>query len=146
MLVCGEPGVGKSYVTDKLKLLFQANGMAQHEEYEFVSLQAVVAAQSSGDTIHHFGRVGRGNNSLDVNQKTKAKQSQRLSKIRWLIIDEVGMVDAPLLQQFERNIKAYVQEADTYKLDEYGVERPWAGWNVIASKPKMHRHGKTRSV
>ena len=53
-LVIGGPGVGKSFVTKAARCLFAGRGYSQGFGYSFSALQAVVASQLDGETLHYL--------------------------------------------------------------------------------------------
>lgn len=50
---------------------------------------------------------------------------------RWLIIDEISMVNARLLAQAEARLRAVIPSANAWKTAVGGEARPFAGLNVI---------------
>jgi hypothetical protein len=92
-------------------------------------LQAVVADQIQGDTLHHTAGItfGIGNRSVD----DRNKASRNMSMMRWLVIDEVSQVSAELYAQCESQLSRMVQAQGTYKRNLQNKPRPWAGMNVI---------------
>lgn len=128
-LICGGPGVGKSYGILSMKSLFKALGWRQSMQFQFAAFQAVVADQVGGDTLHHSCGVSFSCGNRSTHERmTKAKT---LSMMRWLIIDEISQVGAELLSQCETNMRFAMQNAGTYKLDVNNEVRPWGGLNVL---------------
>ena len=99
-LITGGPGVGKSFVVKAARELFDALGYSRGVGYAFTALQAVVASQLDGDTLHSlFG--------LNIYGQATSSQAQTeeiaatLSSMRWIIIDEVSQMTSELLGQCE---------------------------------------------
>jgi hypothetical protein len=125
-LVCGRPGVGKSFTIKAATKLFDKLGYKHGVHYAFTSLQAVVAAQLDGDTMHKlFGLniYGKSSSSLD--------SASRLSQMRWLFIDEISQVTAEFLAQAEAEARLLKQDVGTYRLKPDKTVRAWGGLNVI---------------
>lgn len=112
-----------------MRSLFEELGWRQMQQYQFAAFQAVVADQIGGDTLHHTCSISFGSSSKSI--QAKIKQAQDLSKMRWLIIDEISQVGAELLSQCDTNIRSAVQSAGTYKHRDDGTPRPWGGLNVV---------------
>ena len=51
--------------------------------------------------------------------------------MRWLIIDEVSMADAPLNAAIDVQLRNLVQQHGTYKQDCRNIDRPFGGLNVL---------------
>ena len=88
-LICGGPGVGKSYVIKALRSLFHALGWEESKQYQFAAYQAVVADQIGGDTLHHSCGITFGAARSASERSDKARD---YSMLRWLIIDEISQV------------------------------------------------------
>ena len=135
-LAHGRPGVGKTKgVLLKIKELFEdVCGFEQGIDYQFATLQAVTAKDFGGDTLHHAlgiqvfrGARGRGGCRRDK----QTQLSKALSRMRWLIVDEVSMADAPLNAAIDVQLRNLVQQHGTYKQDRYNMDRPFGGLNVL---------------
>ena len=60
-LLHGKPGAGKSHTIKKLQQLFEeVAGYQQDVHFQIVALQATMAVQISGDTIHHALHIRKG--------------------------------------------------------------------------------------
>ena len=92
-----------------MRSLFEELGWRQMQQYQFAAFQAVVADQIGGDTLHHTCSISFGSSSKSI--QAKIKQAQDLSKMRWLIVDEISQVGAELLSQCDTNIRSAVQSA-----------------------------------
>jgi hypothetical protein len=129
-LITGGPGVGKSFVIKATRQLFDKLNYSNGTEYAFAGLQAVVAAQLHGQTLHSlFGLnlYGQATTSQDRISDIAAK----LTHMRWIIIDEISQVTCELLGQCEKQARSMVQDVGTYRLDGDKLVRPWAGINVL---------------
>ena len=94
-LICGRPGVGKSFITQAAQQLFGALNWVQGQQYQFGAFQAVVANQLGGDTLHHIFHINeRRRNSGKGEDSGNADKQHNFSAMRWLIIDEVSQVHA----------------------------------------------------
>ena len=51
--------------------------------------------------------------------------------MRWFIIDEVSMADAPLNAAIDVQLRNLVQQHGTYKQDSQNRDRPYGGLNVL---------------
>eukprot|EP00971_Amphidinium_carterae_P129433 2563678-Amphidinium_carterae.1 len=130
LLPHGPPGTGKSHALRILRDLFNnILGYTQGIEYEITAFQAVNAADIGGKTIHHaFGlNVSKYTGDEVVSRET----AKRLAHLRWLIIDEISMVNARLFAQLEQRLRAVIPSANAWKHDENGDVRPFAGVNVL---------------
>lgn len=127
-LICGAPGVGKSFITQAAKELFLRLGWTQGQEFQFAAFQAVVADQVGGDTLHHFFHI---NERRQQHSNIGTKQSRGLNQMRWLFIDEVSQVHATLLATCEENARNMTQDCEPYALDGDAKKRMWGGLNVV---------------
>ena len=105
----GGPGTGGSFVIDKIrKYLFEKEmGWTHGIDFQVAALQATNASALDGNTIHSAFGVGvnkpkeasaGGDGGAESKKKTKKElAAQRMSKWKWLIIDEVSMVSANFL-------------------------------------------------
>ena len=131
----GGPGTGKSEAVRIIKKeLFE--GLLKWDmgvEFQTVALQAVMAEQLGGDTIHHACGIpvfnGRECHGDDV--QTHLKVAKRVLQWRWLIIDEISMVSAKLLAEVDVKLRSVVREIGTAKRGRDGIDRPFGGLNVI---------------
>ena len=91
--VTGMPGTGKSFVTQELRSLFSALGMAEGVDYVFTAYMASTARQSNGTTIHHILNLGKhgkaGVPRIDAD------------RLQVLVVEEISMVPADLLAKLE---------------------------------------------
>ena len=96
-LVCGGPGVGKSFVTTSARQLFESLGWVAGLQYQFGAFQAVVADQVQGDTLHHTFGINEFSNQDNMSMHERQSKARNLSQMRWLFIDEISQVNAELL-------------------------------------------------
>ena len=111
--VHGGPGTGKSYVLNRLrKELFEdILGWKQGDEFQVVTLQAVMANDLKGDTIHHaFGLNWQGLGDERISGHKLLELSAKALRWRWLIIDEISMVSAELLARLELRCRELVRD------------------------------------
>ncbi len=128
-LMHGGPGTGKTHVLPFLRELFGMLDYLQGIEYEVAAFQAVNAADVAGKTLHSACGLSVGSYSLD--REASRETAKRMSCWRWLIIDEISMVNARLLAQVEQRMRAVMPAANPWKLDSHGQARPFAGVNVL---------------
>jgi len=86
-----------------------------------------------GETLHHVAGVNPFSNQCSDGSFKEAsrKVAERVSEMRWLIIDEVSMISAGLLAQVDRKLRDAMREKGTWKLDRAGNVRPFGGINVL---------------
>ena len=133
-LVHGGPGTGKSHVIKQIKELFKdVLKWDTGVEYQVVALQAVMADQLGGDTIHHACGIPvrrRGENSEHTSQK-QMEIAKRILQWRWLIIDEISMVSAKLFAEIDVKLRGLVGQVGTQKHAPDACIRPFGGLNVL---------------
>ena len=134
LLVHGRPGTGKSAVILMLRRFF-VEVLQWHSGQEFVvaALQASVASMLGGETLHHVAGInpfyGQGN--VQGGQAEKQKEvSDRLSLLRFLILDEIFMISANFLGEAEQGIRSKVAQQNFFRTDAGGAVRSWGGLNV----------------
>jgi len=104
-LAHGKPGVGKTYVINCLRELFeQKMGWLSGVEFEVVASQAVIADLLKGDTIHHS--LGIDPFGANPTKAKIAEAAKRLEHLKWLIVDEVSMLSAALLAQIDERLRS----------------------------------------
>jgi hypothetical protein len=134
----GLPGTGKSKVLLLLKELFtEVCGWQMGLEYQMAALQAVMAQQLGGDTLHHACGLnrfaGKGNDANDAASQRQAKVAERVLQWRWLIIDEISMVSSALLAEVDVKLRDIVRRMNTLKRDSSGNNRAFGGINILLS-------------
>ncbi|CAJ1455037.1 unnamed protein product, partial [Effrenium voratum] len=129
-LLHGPPGTGKSHVLKFLRDLFEEQlGYAQGIDYEVAAFQAVNAADIRGRTLHNA--CGLGVDAAALDRAVSQEAAKRMSYWRWLVVDEISMVNARLLAQVEQRLRAVVPSASQWKRGVAGESRPFAGVNVL---------------
>ena len=130
----GGPGTGKSFVIKLLRRLFtQVLGWEMGVEFQMAALQAVMAEQIGGDTLHHaLGIMPSGP------QGPAAKESQRQTDVakrvqqwRWLFIDEISMVSPQLLAEVDQKLRDVVSKIGSMKAQQTGIDLAFGGLNVL---------------
>ena len=133
--VHGGPGTGKSYVLNRIrKELFEdILGWKQGAEFQVVTLQAVMANDLKGDTIHHaFGLNWQGLGDERISGHKLLDLSAKALHWRWLIVDEISMVSAELLARLELRCRELVRDlAQSKYATDAACARPFGGLNVI---------------
>ena len=135
--VHGGPGVGKSHTLKLVKEFFTYIGYRSDVEYVLTALQAVMADQLGGDTLHHALGVTpckfqktKGGDSDSVTKRAQ-EISRFLEQCRWLVIDEVSMISAQLLAEIDQKLRRITRDIETTKKHPNLLERPFGGLNVI---------------
>ena len=132
--VHGGPGTGKSHVLRVLRQeLFEGIlGWTHGIQFKVLTLQAVMAEQVDGDTIHHgVGLHGR-NASADISLARLLELRAAATRWRWLLVDEISMVSAELLAQLEMRCRELVRDSCVSKFArDVSQARPFGGLNVI---------------
>ena len=126
--------MGKTHAINKVRELFETVlGYELGCDYQLAALQAVMATQIGGDTIHHaLGIPAFGKYMVDAERRAEQEVvAKRVLNWRWLIIDEISMVSAKLLAEIDARLRSAVRETGTRKLYDDGSERPFGGLNVI---------------
>lgn len=135
--VHGGPGTGKSHVLNLIrKELFERTlRWKQGEEFQVVTLQAVMANDLDGDTIHHaLGLNWQGLGDERISRHKLLELSEKALRWRWLIIDEISMVSAELLARLELRCRELVRDLAQGKYaQDAATARPFGGLNVILS-------------
>ena len=127
-LLHGPPGTGKSHVLGFVRELFDMMGYTYGLDYEVAAFQAVNAADLKGKTMHKaFGWKAKGG---PPDEGAKREAHKRMAHWRWLILDEISLVDAKLLGQAEKELREVVPVSNPWKTKNDQV-RPFAGINVI---------------
>lgn len=127
-LLHGPPGTGKSHVLGFVRELFEIMGYTYGLDYEVAAFQAVNAADLSGKTMHKaFGWKKTGERPQEGARREAHK---RMAHWRWLILDEISLVDAKLLGQAEKDLREVLPVNNPWKMKD-GQVRPFAGVNVI---------------
>ena len=130
----GGPGVGKSFVIKQIRQCFeQVCGWQQGLDFQIMALQAVMADQLNGETIH--GALGldpfRNHAKTSKTSKKAMETSKCVSQWRWLIIDEISMLSASFLAEIDMRLRDVMADAQAYKTDMQGRTRPFGGINVL---------------
>ena len=129
-LLHGPPGTGKSHVLTLIRELFDViAGYTYGLEYEVAAYQAVNAADLQGKTMHKaFGWKRYGERASEAAAREAHK---RMAHWRWLILDEISLVDAKLLGQAERDLREVIPAASRWKTNREGQARAFGGINII---------------
>ena len=102
-------------------------------QFQVVALQAVMAEQLGGDTIHHACGipVNKRGEGLEAQVQKQQDIAKRVLQWRWLIIDEISMVSARLLADVDLKLRDVIRRIGTEKLGDDDVDRPFGGLNVL---------------
>ncbi|CAJ1360963.1 unnamed protein product, partial [Effrenium voratum] len=131
-LLHGPPGTGKSHVLKFLREWFEEQlGYAQGIDYEVAAFQAVNAADIRGRTLHNA--CGLGVDAAVLDRAVSQEAAKRMSYWRWLVVDEISMVNARLLAQAHGNGSSSGcgrwsrRPASGSLLADYGRNLVWGG-------------------
>ena len=126
-LVHGEPGVGKSYVIACMKeLCTDVLKWQQGVEFQVIALQAAMAEQLAGDTIHHALGIHLFDKDDEKHSKANMRKlAKRLEQLRWLIIDEISMVSAPFLANIDVQLRSILTGVNTEKKRYMIIQTFW---------------------
>ena len=132
--VHGGPGTGKSHVLRVLRTELFENllGWRHGIEFKILTLQAVMAEQVDGDTIHHgVGLHGR-HADAEISLARLLALRAEATRWRWLLLDEISMNSAELLARLELRCRELVRDASVSKYAKASSQsRPFGGLNVI---------------
>ena len=93
-------------------------------QYQMAALQAVMAEQLGGDTLHHacgLGRISPAGSTEATTQKA-SKVAERILQWRWLIVDEISMVSSKLLAEIDSKLRDLVRRNNALKTDKEGSD------------------------
>ena len=131
----GGPGTGKSYVLTRIRqeLFEDILGWKHGDEFQVVTLQAVMANDLNGDKIHHaFGLNWQGLGDECISGNKLLALSSKALRWRWLIVDEISMVSAELLARLELCCRELVCDlAQSKDAKDAAYARPFGGLNAI---------------
>lgn len=132
-LLHGGPGTGKSHAIKLVHELFtEVMGWRMGVEFQTVALQAVMAEQLDGDTLHHAVGIPCFGQSEDERWEQKQTEvAQRVARWRWLIIDEISMISAKLLAQTDVKLRDTTRRLHTHKHAKAALQRAFGGLNVL---------------
>ena len=136
-LIHGRPGTGKTHVIKASRDLFErVLRWAHRVEFQFAAYQATMACNIGGDTAHHAAGLNPFLQDPDgsVRMASMTNVAKRITKLRWLILDEVSTISAPFLSDLESQYRHATREAGTYKkrtADGEQSDRDFGGLNVI---------------
>ena len=132
--VHGGPGTGKSHALRILRTELFENilGWRHGIEFKILTLQAVMAEQVDGDTIHHgVGLHGR-HADAEISLARLLALRAEATRWRWLLLDEISMDSAELLARLELRCRELVRDASVSKYAKASSQaRPFGGLNVI---------------
>ena len=103
----------------------------QGVDFQFAALQNLNAASVGGSTLHQALGLETGGARRRKGQASLAALAKRVSRWRWLVVDEISMVSAKLLAQIDTKLRSLVHLHGTYKQGADGMDRPFGGLNVL---------------
>ena len=129
--VHGPPGTGKSRLIFWIRKLFlDALGWEHGVQYMCVAFQNRVAYAMQGVTLHAGGEVPVGAAHRSLEHSDVDSLFTKNQALRWVLIDEVGMISDNLLGTFELNIS----DAALHCRFSHGSDkkrRPFGGYNLL---------------
>ena len=132
----GGPGTGKSHTLNLVRreLFEEILGWQQGIHFQVVTLQAVMAEQLDGDTIHHALGLNWNGASNGINEAKMLELCATTLQWRWLFIDEISMVSAELLARLELRCRELIRDISARKFaSNRGEARCFGGLNVCFS-------------
>ena len=104
-------------------------------QYHVVTLQAVMAKELDGDTIHHaMGLNWQGASDDKISGSKFLDLSAKAVQWRWLIIDEISMVSAELLARMDLRCRELVRDLQQSKYAPGSAHaQPFGGLNVLVA-------------
>eukprot|EP00434_Breviolum_minutum_P017382 symbB.v1.2.015349.t1/scaffold1094.1/size138377/14 len=132
----GGPGTGKSYTLNLVRkeLFEEILGWQQGIHFQVVTLQAVMAEQLDGDTIHHALGLNWNGASNGISEAKMLELCAATLQWRWLFIDEISMVSAELLARLELRCRELIRDINARKCaGNRGEARCFGGLNVCFS-------------
>lgn len=119
VFLTGEPGAGKTYTIDLFKAWMEEKGVA----YAITASTGIAASHLDGSTIHSWSGLGirRGLRKEQLDQIAyNTWMVERMKPISTLVIDEISMLDAVLLDDVSNILKAV-----------HGNTKPFGGIQVV---------------
>ncbi len=113
VFLTGEPGSGKTYVTNKYVAWLEAAGLT----VAVTASTGIAATHLGGLTIHSWSGVGARDtlSHYDLDQiTTREKLVRRIKKTHTLIIDEVSMIDGKLLDMVDVICRTIRQSSEAF--------------------------------
>lgn len=99
VFLTGEAGSGKSYTIGKFIEWMEE----QEREYAVTASTGIAASHIDGQTIHSWAAIGIDRNLTEAQiDKAAGRAWERAHKVKTLILDEVSMVDAVLLEDLNK--------------------------------------------
>ena len=102
-------------------------------DLQILALQAVMADQLGGETVHHALGIDpseRQAGAIKASQKP-TEAAKVVSQWRWLIIDEISMISASFLAEIDMRLRDLISTAQPYKMRSDNLSRPFGGLNVL---------------
>ena len=134
-LVHGGPGVGKSETIKLVQSLFtDVLHWNSGINYQIAALQAVMAEQLGGDTLHHSCGICIGKFKSEGAHSQGTKRQHEVAKAvlqwRWLIIDEISMISSQLLAEIDTSLRNIDRSNGSERLSAAGDVRLFGVINV----------------
>lgn len=99
VFLTGEAGSGKSYTIGKFIEWMEEQG----KEYAVTASTGIAASHIDGQTIHSWAAIGIDRNLTEAQiDKAAGRAWERAHNVKVLILDEVSMVDAVLLEDLDK--------------------------------------------
>ena len=127
----GPPGTGKSRLIYWIRRLFmEALGWEHGVQFLCIAFQNKVAFAMEGKTLHTAGDIAVGGGDKKLDHTDVDVLFTKNQNVRWLLIDEIGMIGDYLLGAFEKHSSdAAVTGRYLRKPDK--SRRPFGGYNLL---------------
>jgi len=130
-LVHGLPGTGKSKVIQFIRRFFvEALGWEYGVDFIFVAFQNRVAYAMGGETIHTAANLEVGNRPR-VSHTDVDVLTTRNRDLKFVLVDEVGMISDLLLGAFETSLSDATSREKYFKMLDDDIQRLFGGYNVL---------------
>jgi len=131
-LIHGPPGSGKSELIKFVRRFFEeALGWSHGVEFIFVAYQNKVAHAMKGSTIHNAGMLDVGQQARQLNHTDVEIPFTKNANLKWIIIDEIGMVSDHLLGSFATAMDDASNRPKRFRVRHNGEDRIFGGYNLL---------------
>ena len=118
-------------VNYKLICLGGASSWTHGVQFVRLAFQNSMACQIDGCTLHHWSGIKVGETGGTALTEDAHKLATKRQSLRWVLIDEVSMISAPLVAVLDILIGKVILKRDSWKRRADGTERPFGGLDVM---------------